>query len=148
MSGIRFHYQEVPFRLKHPRLVSEWLSSVARKERASFESLDYIFCTDKFLLKINVDFLNHHDLTDIITFNYSETPSAKKHIEGEIYISVPRVMENAEKFNSEFDEELHRVMAHGLLHLCGYDDSTPVLKAAMRKKEDASLSLRRFHVKH
>jgi probable rRNA maturation factor len=148
MAGIRFHSQEIPFKLKHPKLISEWLEAVARKERASFESLDYVFCSDEYLLKINQDFLDHHDLTDIITFNYTEPQGSKRKMEGEIYISIPRVQENAQRFNSEFNQELHRVMVHGVLHLVGYMDSTPTQKAAMREKEDACLSLRRFHVKH
>ena len=148
MAGIQFHSQDIPFKLKHPRLVSKWLSGVALKEKAAFSSLDFIFCTDDFLLKLNRDFLHHDDFTDIITFDYADSRRSRQEIEGEVYISIDRVKENALSFGTEFDDELHRVMVHGVLHLCGYADKTPAEKAEMRKKEDASLSLRQFHVKH
>jgi probable rRNA maturation factor len=148
MAGIRFHYQDIDFKLKRPRLVAAWLASVARREKSGFDSLEYIFCNDQYLLQINKDFLNHTELTDIITFNYSDAAVSQRHMEGEIYISIDRVRENAQSFKTTLENELHRVMVHGVLHLCGYNDKTPAQKRSMREKEDASLSLRQFHVKH
>lgn len=100
--------------------------------------LNYIFCSDDYLLAINNQFLNHDTYTDIITFGLGETGD----IEGEIYISVPRVRENARTAGLAFHDELDRVIIHGVLHLLGYSDKTPRRKALMRKKEDACLSLR------
>jgi probable rRNA maturation factor len=147
MAGIRFNSQDVPFKLKNPKKVSDWLLTVAKKERVGFSSLDFIFCSDGFLSKINQDFLQHDEFTDIITFDYADTRKSRQEIEAEVYISVDRVKENATSYSVEFDDELHRVMVHGVLHLCGYGDKTPADKAEMRKKEDACLSLREFHVK-
>src|SRR5688572_22547598 len=109
MAGIRFHYQDTTFKLKHPRLVADWLTAVARREKAGFDKLEYVFCTDKYLLQINSDFLNHNDLTDIITFNYSDPGASKRHIEGEIYISIDRVRDNATSFQATLENEIHRV---------------------------------------
>lgn len=140
MPGIRFHYQDTDFKLPHPRLTTRWLELVAKKEKSSFQSLDYIFCSDEYLLNINREYLNHDDLTDVITFNYSG--SSNKNIEGEVYISTDRIAENATTFKTEFDTELHRVMVHGALHLFGYSDKSRAEKALMRRKEEAYLSLR------
>jgi rRNA maturation RNase YbeY len=147
MAGIRFHSQDASFKLTHPKLVTEWLRTVAKKEKSGILSLDYIFCSDEFLLNINRDFLQHDEFTDIVTFDYREPSLGNGEIEGEIYISVDRVAENAKSFGTPFEDELHRVMVHGVLHLCGYGDKTSAEKAEMRKKEDACLSLRQFHVK-
>ena len=141
MPGIRFNYQDTDFKLPHPRVTSQWLSMVARKEKAAFLSLDFIFCSDKYLLKINQDYLQHDDLTDVITFNYSE-PGEKKQIEGEVYLSVERIRENANTFKVDFDSELHRVLVHGALHLFGYNDKSRADQRTMRSKEAAYLSLR------
>jgi probable rRNA maturation factor len=148
MAGIRFHYQDATFKLRHSQLVADWLAAVAHREKVGFDNLDYIFCTDSYLLQINEDFLHHHDLTDIITFNYTAAGVSPKHMEGEIYISIDRVRENAKLFESTIEDETHRVMVHGVLHLCGYKDKTLAQKRLMREKEDACLSLRQFHVKH
>ncbi|HEY3473693.1 MAG TPA: rRNA maturation RNase YbeY [Anaerolineales bacterium] len=147
MAGIHFHSQDIPFKLKNSRLVADWLVKVAKKEKAGFASLDFIFCTDQFLSTINRDFLQHDEYTDIITFDYGDSRKSRQEIEGEVYISVQRVKENASTYQTLFEDELHRVMVHGVLHLCGYGDKTPAEKAEMRKKEDACLSLREFHVK-
>ena len=103
------------------------------EEGVGFTSLDYIFCSDEYLLEINQKFLQHDDLTDIITFNLAET---KGEVVGEIYISVERVRDNALLFNVDFEEELRRVVFHGALHLCGYNDKTRKEQQEMRKKED------------
>lgn len=112
-----------------------------KREKKKLKKLNIVFCTDKFLLGINKKFLKHNFLTDIITFQYNEKNSA---LEGEIYISVERVKGNAEQFNNSFTDELHRVLIHGALHLCGHKDKTRKDKSAIRKDEDFYLSLRKF----
>jgi probable rRNA maturation factor len=139
MSQIRFFSEDISFKLKHPIKVSSWIKVVTRKEKQSIKEINYIFCTDEYLLQLNQGFLNHKTLTDIITFDNSE---GKKALEGEIYISIERVKENSLKFKTDFEDELHRVMVHGVLHLIGYKDKRPSEKALMRKKEEACLSLR------
>lgn len=101
--------------------------------------LNYIFCSDKYLLKINRDYLKHDDYTDVVTFDYSEST---QEIEGEIYISIDRVRENADRYKQEFTNELSRVMIHGLLHLMGYGDKTEAEQTKMKEREDACLFLR------
>jgi probable rRNA maturation factor len=115
--------------------VKKWIASVIKKEKLKEGQLAYTFCSDKDLLKINKEFLNHDTLTDIVTFDYSE----HELISGEIYISADRVKENAEKFGVAFEAELRRVIIHGVLHLCGYGDKTKAEKKLMREKEDAAL---------
>lgn len=140
MGVIHFFSEKTRFKLDHPRKTSNWIKKVVEKEKVSFLELNYIFCSDKYLLQLNQDFLNHDTLTDIITFDNSSPGSA---LEGEIYISIDRVKENAKTLKVSFDEELHRVIIHGVLHLLGYGDKKPAEKALMRKKEEACLSLRR-----
>ena len=139
MASINFFSQKPRFRLSNPKKTSYWIKKTIEKEGASLISLNYIFCSDEYLADINVRFLKHNTLTDIITFNYN--PS-KTEIEGEIYISVDRVRENAETFGTGFQTELNRVIIHGVLHLLGYNDKTKSQKKAMREKEDSYLSLR------
>ncbi|MBS1506897.1 MAG: rRNA maturation RNase YbeY [Bacteroidetes bacterium] len=143
---IRFYSEDVAFKIKKPRNTSKWIKLAAQKERQSISEITYIFCSDRFLLPLNQKFLNHDTLTDIITFDYSSDGK----ISGEIYISVERVEENAQKFECPFDNELRRVMIHGVLHLMGYKDKKAGDKITMRKKEEAYLSLwtKTFHVKH
>ena len=138
-SSILFFNEDIHFQFKSIRKTKAWLKRVIHLEHQSLGELNYIFCSDNFLAEVNLRFLRHKSLTDIITFNTSEDP---KRIEGEIYISIERVRENAEKFKVSFVQELHRVMVHGVLHLLGYSDKTPYQKKIMRKKEDAYLSLR------
>lgn len=140
MASINFFSEEISFSLDHPRKTSSWIKSIIKKERHQLKEINYIFCSDSFLLKLNQDFLNHNTLTDIITFNNSENKSV---LEGEIYISIDRVKENASKFKSKFQDELDRVIIHGVLHLMGYIDKKSPDKALMRKKEEACLSLRK-----
>jgi rRNA maturation RNase YbeY len=142
---IRFFYEEVDFKITHPTRIRRWILESVKKEKRQLSEVNYIFCSDKYLLDLNKEYLNHNTLTDIITFDNSEGMV----IAGEIYISIERVAENAINYNSEFFDEIHRVMIHGILHLCGYKDKKPSEKTLMRKKEDAYLSLhkRLFHVK-
>lgn len=139
MAIIRFFSEDISFKIDLPRKKTLWIKEVARREKKTIKEINYVFCSDKYLLQLNQGFLNHKTLTDIITFDNSE---GKNGLEGEIYISIERVQENAIKFNNEFEDELHRVMIHGVLHLIGYKDKKPSEKALMRKKEEACLSLR------
>jgi rRNA maturation RNase YbeY len=139
VATIRFFSEDISFKIDLPRKKTLWIKEVARREKKTIKEINYVFCSDKYLLQLNQGFLNHKTLTDIITFDNSE---GKNGLEGEIYISIERVQENAIKFNNEFEDELHRVMIHGVLHLIGYKDKKPSEKALMRKKEEACLSLR------
>jgi probable rRNA maturation factor len=142
---IRFFYEEVDFKIKFPRKTVAWLNESSRRERKSISDLNIVFCTDNFLFKMNKEYLHHNTLTDIITFDYSNGNS----ISGEIFISIERVAENSQMFNVQFQDELLRVIIHGVLHLSGYKDKKLIEVAAMRKKEEAYLSLWKimFHVK-
>lgn len=139
MGSITFFSEGIEFKIPKPRATKSWIQRVIKKEKHSLSSLSYIFCSDEFLSRLNKDYLNHTTLTDIITFNYSVEPNC---LEGEIYISIPRVEENSRLFKTDFEEELHRVIIHGVLHLLGYSDKKDSEKAQMRKKEEACLSLR------
>lgn len=142
---IRFFSEDIEFKLTTPGRIRQWITKSALKEKKATGEINYIFCSDKYLLALNQQYLNHDTLTDIITFDNSE----RKTISGEIYISVERVVENSAKYGVELENELRRVIIHGVLHLCGYKDKSATQKSAMRKKEDACLSLwgKLFHVK-
>jgi probable rRNA maturation factor len=135
-SAIYFFF-ETPVTLKDRTGLKKQISSVFRKEGVKLGGLNYIFCTDKRLLKINQDFLKHDYYTDIITFEIN--PKGQR-IEGEIYISVDRVKENAHLLGISFKQELLRVILHGALHLCGYKDKTPSQIKEIRQKEEFYLS--------
>jgi rRNA maturation RNase YbeY len=137
MAQIQFFVEQIRFKLPNPRKTSSWIKAAIKKEKATLGSISYVFCSDEFLRELNIQYLNHKTYTDIITFNYS----SNNIIEGEIYISIDRIMENAEKFRVEFNTELRRVIIHGVLHLIGYNDKSKTEKALMRKKEDSYLSL-------
>ena len=113
---------------------------VIEKEKSEPGELSFIFCSDLYLNSINKEYLNHNTLTDIITFDNS--PNQDSPVSGDIYISIERVRQNAQAFKASFDNELHRVLIHGVLHLLGYNDKKASDKAHMRKKEEAYLSLR------
>lgn len=117
-----------------------WITEACTTEGFLIHELNYIFCDDDYLLKINQDYLQHDYLTDIITFDYV----SGKNVSGDLYISIDRVKENAEEFNASFDNELKRVMIHGVLHLMGYSDKTEAATAEMRAKEEEKIKL--FHV--
>lgn len=136
---IEYHY-ETKFQIGNQIKFTDWISRVVASEDGSVKQLDYIFCSDSYLLEVNKKYLNHDTLTDIITFDYSDG----KRIGGDLFISIDRVKENAKIFKSEFEKELLRVMAHGVLHLFGYRDKTEVEKDQMRSKEDEKIKL--FHV--
>lgn len=132
-----FNNHGVSIVLKDKLLLKTFLSTIFAEERFSFKSVSYVFCTDEFLLKLNQQYLKHDTLTDILTFTLSGTSLP---IVSEIYISIERVKENAKDLIVSFEDELHRVMIHGILHLCGYEDHSPKEKSKMRSKEDYYLS--------
>jgi probable rRNA maturation factor len=134
---ISFHNQSIAFKFKGKTKLKQWIKAITEKEKCKLGTINYIFCTDDELLEINLKHLNHNTLTDIITFDYTEG----KTINSDIFISIERVLENADKFKVTFDEEFHRVMIHGILHLCGYKDKTKADAELMRKKENSSLKL-------
>lgn len=137
---IHFFSEEIPFTLSNPKKHSSWLINIIESHHKKVANLNYIFCSDEYLLQINKAHLNHDFYTDIITFDSSES---RDEIEGDIFISIDRVEENASKLQVTFDNELARVMAHGILHLLGFDDKTPGEKKIMREKEEACLSLQK-----
>ena len=139
-SHFDFHSEEISFILtKEPAIIS-WLSYSITNEIKHPGEIFYIFCSDDFLYKLNIKHLNHNTLTDIITFDYCE----ESIINGEMFISIDRVIYNANYFGVSFEDELHRVMIHGILHLCGYKDKTTEDQMVMREKEDFYLNLRTF----
>lgn len=136
---IDFHY-ELDFDLGGESDYSDWINRVLDSENFTADQIDYVFCNDDYLHKINVEYLQHDTLTDIITFDYSNGDR----VGGDIFVSVDRVKDNAESLGTELDEELKRVMIHGVLHLMGYEDKTEQEKVIMRRKEDEKIKM--FHV--
>jgi|SRR5690606_3850977 len=140
MADVDFFFEDInQFKVPKPIRTRRWIRSVIRKEKRTLSHLNFIFCSDEYLLSINQQYLRHNTFTDIITFDNSEEPMT---IEGDIFISIERVRENADTRQIAFEDELNRVMVHGVLHLIGYKDKSNDDKALMRKKEDAYLSLR------
>jgi len=133
---IRF-YSEADFNIINKQTYKNWLKSIIEKNNKRVGEINYIFCDDPYLLEINQKYLNHDYFTDIITFDYSEG----KKIHGDIYISIDRVRENATLFNQTFDNELLRVLSHGVLHLCGFDDQNQEDKIQMTNQEDEAILL-------
>ncbi|HPF09968.1 MAG TPA: rRNA maturation RNase YbeY [Flavobacteriaceae bacterium] len=129
-------FSETSFQLDHANAISTWLADAANEEGCTIGDLDFVFCDDAFLHQINLEFLNHDTFTDVITFDYS----LGNQLNGEIYISIDRVAENALNFKASFMEEVCRVMVHGLLHLCGYQDKSAEQISTMRVKEDQNLA--------
>jgi probable rRNA maturation factor len=133
--AINFHYIDIPKFKWKLNSIKKWLQSIASEENFKIKDLNYVFCTDEYLLDINIQHLNHDTYTDIITFDLSSDTSLPI-IDAEIYISVDRVRENASKFDKTLPNELSRVLTHGILHLCGYKDKSPSEQKIMREKED------------
>jgi probable rRNA maturation factor len=133
---IIFNIEDIDFEPQNTEGVTRWIEQVIRLEKKRLGGISYIFCSDDYLHKLNVTYLNHDTLTDILTFPYNRSP-----IEGDIFISIDRVRDNAKDFDISFENELHRVIIHGVLHLCGYLDETDEDEAIMRKKEDEALLL-------
>lgn len=138
MEQINFFSEVIDFKLSNLEKISIWLENCISSEGHELIQLNFIFCDDEYLHQINVEYLNHDTFTDIITFDQSEKPSE---IEGDIYISIPRVEENAESFEVTFKKELHRVLIHGVLHLLGYGDKTEEEIKQMREKEEEYINL-------
>ena len=136
---IDFNY-ECDFILENEEAISAWLSAVIVSEKKKEGEINYIFCDDEYLHKINMEYLNHDTLTDIISFDYT----VGNELNGDIFISVERVQDNANDFNVSFDEELKRVIVHGVLHYCGYKDKDEENEQLMRAKEDEKIAM--FHV--
>lgn len=133
---ISFNY-ETDFKLPNEDVLSKWISSIITLHNCKEDEISYVFCDDDYLHKLNVQFLNHDTLTDIISFDYS----VGKNLQGDIFISVERVEDNAKDLGLTFKEELHRVIIHGILHYCGFKDKSESDANQMRLKEDEALSL-------
>jgi probable rRNA maturation factor len=138
---INFFAEDITFNIKQKGLVRNWIRNTILAEKHRLRLLNFIFCSDAYLLNINQQYLNHDTYTDIITFDNSEKD---QDILGDIFISLERIRENARKLNVNETDELHRVMIHGTLHLLGYPDKGKSAKALMTEKEDLYLSKRAF----
>ncbi|WP_192347436.1 rRNA maturation RNase YbeY [Algoriphagus sp. Y33] len=135
---VNFFTEDVSFSLKEKRKRKTWLKLLAEAENHTITDLNYIFCSDEYLHNINVEYLDHDTYTDIITFDNSDD---KEIIEGDIFISIERVKENAEMLNTQLEKELSRVISHGLFHLLGYKDKSKTELSLMRSKEDFAIKL-------
>ncbi len=138
---ISFNY-ETDFELENEALYEDWISRIIESEGFDEGEINYIFCDDEYLHKINVEYLDHDTLTDIISFDYT----VGNVLQGDIFVSIERVKDNANDFNVSFEEELKRVLSHGVLHYCGYKDKSPEDEALMRSKEEEKMQM--FHVEH
>ena len=138
---ISFNY-ETDFELENEAHYEDWISRIIESEGFDEGEINYIFCDDEYLHKINVEYLDHDTLTDIISFDYT----VGNLIQGDIFVSIERVKDNANDFNVSFEEELKRVLSHGVLHYCGYKDKSPKDEALMRSKEEEKMQM--FHVEH
>lgn len=138
---ISFNY-ECDFVLDNESAFADWITKVIKSEIKNEGEINYIFCGDEYLLEINQQYLDHDTLTDIISFDYS----VGNELHGDIFISIERVKDNAADFNVSFEDELKRVMVHGVLHYCGYKDKSDADELLMRAKEEEKMKM--FHVKH
>ena len=138
---ISFNY-ETDFELENEAQYEDWISRIIESEGFDEGEINYIFCDDDYLHKINVEYLDHDTLTDIISFDYT----VGNVLQGDIFISIERVQDNANDFNVSFEEELKRVLSHGVLHYCGYKDKSEEDEALMRAKEEEKMQM--FHVEH
>ncbi len=138
---IQFFAEAIEFTLRDKNVARLWLSNLILVEGYQLQHINFIFCDDKYLHKINLKYLNHDNYTDIITFDNS---TIKKTIESDIFISIQRIKENAKDLHIPFKNELYRVLCHGVLHLCGYKDKSARAKQRMTAKEDYYLSLLPF----
>ena len=136
---IRFFSEDISFEFKSKLVTRRWLGAVAGSEMRRIGDINVIFCSDDYILDVNLKYLNHDYYTDIITFDYCEGNL----LSGDLFVSIDSVRENSEYYKTEFAEELNRVIVHGLLHLIGYDDHTEDDIAVMRSKEDYYLKIRK-----
>jgi rRNA maturation RNase YbeY len=135
---VRYFQEDIRFELKQKMLNNRWLKMVAGSEMRRLGAINIIFCSDNYILDVNLKYLQHDYFTDIITFDYCE----KDILSGDLFISIDSVRENARTYGTTFENELDRVMVHGLLHLIGYDDHTPEQTAEMRRKENYYLEMK------
>ncbi len=135
--AISYQAEEIKAPKIRKREISKWIKKVAETYGKEVENVAYIFCSDEYILRINNEYLNHDYYTDIITFDYG----VENDISGDIFISLDTVKSNSEKFNTDYDEELHRVIIHGILHLCGIKDKSPKERADMTEKENEALKM-------
>jgi probable rRNA maturation factor len=135
---ISFHSEDIKYNLKNKATLKKWIAAVIKKHKRETGDISFVFCSDSFLLEMNKEYLDHDTYTDIITFDYSKE-SKTLPVSGEIFISIDRVEENAASFSKTFENELHRVIIHGVLHLLGFGDKTKKAKEEMRKQEDLCL---------
>ena len=133
--SVFYNAVDVPFPKINQRITTKWIHLTINKYNKKAGAVTYIFCSDEEILRINRQYLNHDYYTDIITFDYTEN----RIVSGDLFISVDTVKSNSEKFGTVYEEELHRVMIHGILHLCGFADKTPEDKKIMREKENEAL---------
>jgi len=138
-KAIRFQTESINFNLENQDAVSAWIKEICIQHHHAIDYIDYVLCSDDYLLEVNKKYLNHDYYTDIITFPLGNDP-----LEANIFISIDRVRENAESYKESFEDELHRVIIHGVLHLLGYGDKTEEEQKRMREKEDECLGLRSF----
>lgn len=141
VSPIRFFFEGISDPLKHKRIHQSWIREVIHLEGHTAGAINFIFCTDSMLLEMNKLYLHHDTFTDVISFSLSESVSKQSPVDGEIYISLERVRENARLFAVPLAHEIQRVMVHGVLHLLGYEDEKPRDRLKMKEKEDLYLSL-------
>lgn len=137
MANIDFFNEDSDFRLENAERIENWIIKTIESHDKIVGDIAYIFCSDDYLLKVNQDYLNHDYYTDIITFDYSENGI----ISGDIFISIDRITDNAKQLNQEFNQELLRVLIHGVLHLLGFKDKSPEEEKLMREKEDEAISV-------
>jgi probable rRNA maturation factor len=135
-TGIDFQAEAIDFQLDNVEKITLWIEQIIQLHQKKLGYISYIFCNDAYLHQINVEYLQHDTYTDIITF-----PLKKKPLEGDIFISIDRVRENAQTFGVSFEHELHRVIIHGALHLCGFKDKSPAQRKRMTELENESLAI-------
>lgn len=138
-SKIHFFSEETKYKVKHKAKLRAWITHIATQKGYTIKDLNYIICSDEYLLKMNQQYLDHDTYTDVITFDHNPIPNTN-HLFGDIFISIDRIKDNADKLSIQPETELHRVMIHGALHLMGHLDKSPKEKALMTQAEDQSLS--------
>lgn len=143
---INFFVEDISFNLKNKAIIKAWIKDIVSHQGCKIEEINYIFCSDEYLLNVNREYLNHDYYTDIITFNNSDYTDT---LESDIYISIDRIVDNARQLNLPFETELHRVLIHGILHLLGFKDKTAAEQEQMRAKENEAIEkiITMFHVK-
>lgn len=140
-ARLSFFTEDLSYRLANKKIIRQWILKVIRLEGFIPGNINFIFCSDQYLLSLNLKYLQHDTFTDVITFDYSEGTGKKRNIHGDIYMSIERIRENAHIYKVSLSGEIRRVMVHGVLHLLGYNDQNPHLRQQMKEKEDFYLLL-------